>query len=296
MKFSDSWIGYHVVRAVLGRRLLEQLQASRGSGFLSHLRIARSAPYFFAYYVWVRLLRLFSVERGRLRMLDFLKTYLWWHMRCRGVDSYVTRSEPEYQGKGMLIFSVRQDPMQSLLLLQQFSYPVIVPVVPNVYRFPFSLLLPWRGIGRELQVTTYTDHGLDSDTDTILALLGAGYPVVVYLNLGYISPPDTPNAPIYGGVTRLLQWDGPQYAVTVEGMHLYPSVTAVDPYTMRVNMVPMSELVADFSAPTRTNKLARLMQFLGFHEYHFVSEPWVEGGSVGATVKPGAQAPRGDVR
>jgi len=296
MKPPDSWMGYHLIRSRIHRGVFNKLLASRGSGLLSHLRVLGTAPYFLVYYVWARIIRLFSAEKGRLKTLAFLRQYLWWYMRCRGVDSYMTLPEPEYTGKGMLILSVRQDPMQSLLFLQHFSYPVIVPVVPNVYRFPFSLLLPWRGIGRELAVTTYTDHGLDSDIDTIFALLEAGYPVLVYLNPQYVSPPDMPNVPIYGGVTRLLQWDGPQYAVTMEGLHLYSAVTAKDPFTMRLNMVPISSLVADFSAPKRTNVLARLMQFLGFHEYHFISEPWTEGAAEGAPVKPGAEAPRGEVR
>lgn len=284
-----------MVRAVIGRRLLEKLYASRGSGFLSHLRLAGTAPYFLVYYGWVCLIRLFSTDRGRLRMLVFLKTYLWWHMRCRGVDSYLVSAAPGYTGKGALFFSVRQDPMQSLLLLQHFDYPVIVPVVAPVYRFPFSLLLPWRGIGRELKLTTYMDHGLDSDIDSILALLDAGYPVVVYVNPGYVSPQDLPNVPVYGGLTRLLQWDGPQYAVNVEGMYMYPSVTSVDPYVMRIEIRSISDLVADFSAPKRTNILARLMQFLGFHDYHFISEPWAEG-KLPSSEKHEMEAPRGDMR
>jgi len=291
-----SWMVHHITRAKIYRGLLGNMKASRGSFFIAQLRVLGTAPYFWVYYVWVRVLRFFSTEKGRVRMLAFLRQYLWWYMRSHGVDSYMTLPEPAYEGKGMLIFSVRQDPMQSLLFLQHFSYPVIVPAVPILYRFWFSFFLPWRGIGRELSVTTYTDHGLDSDMDTIFALLDAGYPVLVYLNPKYVSPPDMPNVPIYGGVTRLLQWEGPQYAVNMEGLHLYPAVTAADPFTMRLNMVPVSSLVADFSAPKRTNVLARLMQFLGFHEYHFISEPWTEGGSMGVPVKPGAAAPRGDMR
>lgn len=296
MKPPPSWIPYHISRSIIHSNLFKKLQESRWSGLVSQLKILGTAPYFFVYYVWVRIVRLFSAEKGRLKTLAFLRQYLWWYMRCHGVDSYMTIPEPAYEGKGMLILSVRQDPMQSLLFLQHFSYPMIVPVIQNVARFPFSLLLPWRGIGRELSVTTYTDHGLDSDMDTILALLDAGYPVLVYVNPKYVSPLDMPNVPIYGGLTRLLQWDGPQYAVNMEGMHLYPAVTAVNPFTMRLNMVTISSLVADFSSPKRTNVLARLMRFLGFHDYHFISEPWVEGVSVGGSVKSGAEGPRGDMR
>ena len=155
----------------------------------------------------------------------------------------------------------------------------------------FSRLMAWRVLV-SLSVTTYPGHGLGSDIDTILALLEAGYPVLVYVNPGYISPPDMPNTMVYGGLTRLLQWDGPQYALTVEGMHLYSAVTAMDPFTMRIKMVPLSELVADFTAPKRSNVLARLMQFLGFHGYRFISEPWQEG----AVPVPASGTSVGDMR
>ena len=276
---SLGWMGYHIARAVIGRRLLRKVYRSRGAGILSQFRLLVTLPYFWLYYLWVCVVRVFSTDAGRVRMAAFLKHYFWWHMRSRGVTGYLTCPEPAYEGKGMLILSVRQDPMGSLLFQQEFSYPVIVPMHPKAYRFPFSVLWPWRGIGRALSLVTYPDHGLDSDLDTILALLAAGYPVLVYVNPGLVSTPDMPLGLAYGGLTRLLQWEGPIYAVAMEGMHLYPAVTAVDPFVMRLNMVSLTDLVADMPSPTRTQKLARIMRFLGFRDYRFISEPWREGQS-----------------
>ena len=288
----DSWVGYHIARAVMARGLLRKIYRSRGAGIVSHFRLLGTLPYFWVYYLWVCVVGVFSTDHGRLRMAAFLKHYFWWHMRSRGVTGYLTCPEPPYEGKGMLILSVRQDPMGSLLFQQEFSYPVIVPMHPKSYRFPFSVLWPWRGIGRALSVVTYPDHGLDSDLDTILALLEAGYPVLVYVNPGLVSTPDMPNVMVYGGLTRLLQWAGPIYAAAMEGMHLYPAVTMMDPFTIRLNMVSLASLVTDIPSPTRTQQLARMMRFLGFHDYRFVSEPWQEG----AAPVPASGTSVGDMR
>lgn len=278
-RLPGSWMGYHIVRNLLARGLFRKIVASRGSGFVSQVRLLCTLPYFWTYYLWASLVGIFSTQAGREQMAGFAKTYFWWAMRSRGVTGYLTPSEPAYTGKGMLILSVRQDPMGSLLFQQEFSYPVIVPMHPQSHRLPFSVLFPWRAVGRALSVMTYPDHGLDSDLETILGLLAAGYPVLVYVNPGLVSTPDMPHVMVYGGLTRLLQWDGPIYAVKMEGMHLYPAVTTMDPFTVRLHMLPISELVSDIASPTRTQMIGRVMRFLGFHGYRFVSEPWREGAS-----------------
>lgn len=288
----DSWMSYHLVRASLMRSMYQRLKSFRSRGFVAQCYFAVFVPYFLLWYIGLRVGSLFFRGGYRYRLIGFLRTYFWWYMRSRGVEGYLTKPEPAYTGKGMLILSVRQDPMASLLFAQQFSYPVIVPIVPALYRFPMSVFFPWRGLGRCLSVMSYVDHGLDSDSDSIFALLEAGYPVLVYVNPGYVSPPDMPNVMVYGGVTRLLSWDGPIYGVSMEGMHLYPYATSEDPVIVRQHMVSLSDLTADMKAPKRTQKMARLMRFLGFHDYRFISAPF----DVAENRSEDRYRPRGDMR
>lgn len=265
---------YTVIRGAVLSRLLQQIKSERAAGAFAQLLVGVSLPYFILYYLGVRFFGLFAVQWGRMAMTTFLKAYFEWYFWCRGVTGYLTRPAPLYEGKGFLVLSVRQDPMASVLFHHLLPYPIIVPVHPDMYRFPLSIFFPWRIIGRSLRVTSYSDYGLDSDLETIKALLDVGYPVLVYINTGYMSPLDMSTAYLYGRLTTVLQWDVPIYVSTMEGMHMCPAATKAKPMTIRCNMLPLSELLAGSKSATRTDKINKILEFLGFSEHRFVSKPF----------------------
>ncbi len=258
---------------MISRAQLDLAHAQFEMGYLESIARANLRPFFKFYfhlpifyirYQWIRLITSKNSAYRKERYADFVRDFFnrYFYFQ-KGLIYYPNWDPiPKTYNRPFVVLSGRAHAMQSLFIYQLFPFPILIPLFANLKYF--------RLIGPLLETTSYSDSTLPYDLPNIKTLVANGYPVLAYLNHGYVHPTDMTTLHIYEAVKSIFELDADIFFLNVEGFDRYKFSTARMPQLMQVEFVSKNELLEGLAEDDWDEIYQRITEFFGLKEYKIV--------------------------